>query len=241
MIIAITMMSVIFTEIKSYLKQDKMKNMKQCKVIRLPAAVDSDSKLYLNSGGALHLYTDDFGNTPNFTAQHLYLVSNDEIKEDDWVYLEASKSLRRILPNDTQDPENWIVVEGNCAVLREACKKVIATTDSSLGKDCYTGIRKDMAFFPLPQIPQSFIEAYLKAQGKIDEVMVEMNEGTGVFKWANDVVKRRSDNTAIIHQAKTYTRAEVSDIIYNVLGSFAAKHDVYFDGRDITQWIEENL
>jgi len=43
----------------------------------------------------------------------------------------------------------------------------------------------------------------------ITEVDLEMNEGTGVFAWANNVIKTRPDNTVIVHQAKMYSRAEM--------------------------------
>jgi hypothetical protein len=65
--------------------------------------------------------------------QHLYILSDEEIKEGDWYYNNTGRAieyLKHLLPSDGK-----------------YCKKIIATTDPEL--NC-------------PQIPQHIIEAYVK-------------------------------------------------------------------------------
>ena len=92
--------------------------------------------------------------------QHLYFVSNDEIKEGDWViadYIESPDGNR--IPNTLCRVSSCYTESMGFLGKRnvgtnleqqdfiENAKKVIATTDKLLG---------------LPQIPQSFIESYVK-------------------------------------------------------------------------------
>ena len=56
----------------------------------------------------------------------------------------------------------------------------------------------------IPSIPQSFIEAYAKADGKIYEVKIELDkiyDEVGVY--IDDRIKTREDNTVIIHPIKS--------------------------------------
>ncbi len=125
--------------------------------------------------------------------QHLYLVSDREIKEGDWYY----------------DPINELV-DNNYNLNSNGNKKIEATTDTSLkvARDEFTPSLRhpSMDYKTLPQIPQSFIEAYVKAEGDIKEVNIEMeylDKG-----WNENVlnrvfeIKTNSDNTVTIEIIK---------------------------------------
>lgn len=85
--------------------------------------------------------------------QHLYFITDDEIKEGDWVYNIFLKSIRKATGNDKAD-----------------VKKIIATTDKSL--KFWTNDENGKHIWSLPQPSQAFIEKYCKVGG-IDEVLVE--------------------------------------------------------------------
>lgn len=178
--------------------------------------------------------------------QNLYVVSNAEIKEGDWQYtkLHGVTNAKNLL---------WSKQENT--------RKIEATTDKSLNLICGhcgnvkiglpTGIcgicgkfrTKDL----IPQIPQSFIEAYVKAEGKITEINVEIEmlnideireRGKGFLNQDNSKIKTREDGTIIIHPSKAYTREEVKNLCTKALvlqGVFATKEKL------INKWIEENL
>ena len=141
--------------------------------------------------------------------QHLYITSDEEIKEGDWVYWELTSDVFQFKKLDcTQD------------YIKE-CKKVIATTDKFLGEPQLplSDAWRDWFKNRLPQIPESFIKAFVESNGTIKEVLVEYEEcqtfkddACGVrFGCCNSPIKlkTRSDNTIILSQAKTYTRDEV--------------------------------
>jgi hypothetical protein len=173
-----------------------------------------------------------------YRFQHLYLVSDDEIKEGDWMFNTHHNMI-------SKGPGG-----GN-----HYDKKIIATTDQSL---LYTR-EKDKDFrgaeyerkISLPQIPESFVKAYVEAQGNIKEVLVEY---TSSEEEANKVglslnaghrwnLKLRPNNTVIIHQAKTYTREEVIDKVLSYFDDFIEswRKEGAIDPIKSYKWFEDNL
>ena len=90
-----------------------------------------------------------------FSPKHLYILSNEEIKEGDW-FTDGKKAYH-----------NKVQLDGYIGF-----KKIIATTDPKL---LTTRISVDQDFnesyIPVPQIPQSFVELFVKEQ-RIDKVLV---------------------------------------------------------------------
>lgn len=88
----------------------------------------------------------------NQEPQHLYILSNNEIKEGDFFMSTfLSYPLHNVKEGYAEYPDT------------NNCKKIIATTDKTLG---------------LPQIPKEFIEAYILSynmgsMNTITEIMVE--------------------------------------------------------------------
>lgn len=167
--------------------------------------------------------------------QHLYLTFKRSKINRDCLY-----PTEYLMNNEM----NTIFKSGNNCDGLLTWNKIEASTDSSLG---------------LLQIPQSFIEAYVKADGKIEEVNIEMEK----YKSSNsgntaDIIenghhgdlyriKTREDNTVIIYQSKTYTIEEVINLIAK---AFKAGYERSYSGYpntdnhtkpNIDKWIEENL
>ena len=100
--------------------------------------------------------------------QHLYFLSNEKIKEGDW-YL-------NIVSNEI------VNVDFNIDYEQNHCKKIIATTDTSLLKDYSEQTLNGVACLPQPS--KSFIQAYIKAY----------NEGNPITKVLVEVEKSICDN-----------------------------------------------
>lgn len=86
-----------------------------------------------------------------YQPQHLYVLSDEEKKENDWVFHIANKQIFKYTKGENK---YW--------------KKIIATTDSSLKIGDNTGKSGDG--ISLPKIPQSFIEDFIIEYNKGNEV-----------------------------------------------------------------------
>lgn len=156
-------------------------------------------------------------------GRHLYLTSDREIKEGDWCITAYGKLIQ--FP---KEPEFAI----------EHYKKIEATTNSSLW---YLPTKEQRIDDNIPQIPESFIQAYVKANGDIKEVMIEYIEANNSFNGvyheeSGDFIKTRPNNTVIISQSKLYTRDEVIGIL--------AKYTIALRSVEVldkVKWAEENL
>jgi len=169
---------------------------------------------------------------------HLYLVSDEEIKEGDWF----------ITTNSGKNHNEKVLIEATRTTLEYVDKhdfKIIATTDKSKtefeGVEYFRdGTSKD-SYISLPQIPQSFIEAYVKAEGKIDKVMVEYVVHVMALDTMEESLhlKLREDNTVKIHkiEEKTFTKDELASAIER----FSWDKTQGVDIETVQEWIEENL
>lgn len=152
-------------------------------------------------------------------AQHLYLVSEEEIKEGDWMmmkddhpkgrlrkcweiypaFAEYGDDREQLMIDDPKDPKR-----GFGFLRRSETYKVIATTDKSLS---------------LPLIPNSFIEEWVAKQGKIDRVKIKLHR-VDIRERSNNVPHfvylPETNNLQIIIlpiEDKTYSREEVYRIL----------------------------
>lgn len=178
---------------------------------------------------------------PFWQAQHLYIFSNEEIKEGDWYYDEISEGINKATGAwskifKTTDYGNKV-------------KKIIAITDPELHKD---GVAK---------IPHSFIEEYITEYNKgsvIEWVNVEYQKfwyaDTNDFSHESlsephhgEILKLHKDNTIIIHKIKdSWTKEEhITDL--KKLWQFMEERSLNFLDDNLPQidnfdkWIEENL
>src|SRR6056297_230629 len=121
----------------------------------------------------------------------LYIITDEKIEEGDWFLY---------LSSDTPITYKCNKIDFTFERQRDECKKIIATTDSSLkiksGKDLtkeYITIEENLNGISLPQPSQAFIEAYCKAGG-IDEVLVEVEpvvfgevDGEIIYDWEHKI------------------------------------------------------
>jgi len=139
------------------------------KIVMLPT---EDSSCLCIADGRLYYYSKDkwFTKDCDTQPQHLYILSDDEIRKGDWFYngVNVEKTLR---------VESQIPFHG--------CKKIIATTDSKLTNLIY---KNEEDYFNydngdklntnklLAQIPQLLIEYYTKHQPEEVELEYEWIE-----------------------------------------------------------------
>jgi len=128
----------------------------------------------------------------DYKAQHLYIISDDEIKEGDWVYSKSRYSVGKVeeiqIAKKYKNDHSMLYCEINNEEIWSKlvdCKKIIATTDSSLKikvvdkntcKPIDSNIMHKYKNIHLPQPSQQFVEKYIEEYNKgniITEVMVE--------------------------------------------------------------------
>jgi hypothetical protein len=217
--------------------------LKKTTVVMLP----TNEKAVLSKDEFNHLFLGNYNSHDDGLNQHLYFISDDEIKDGVWQYDSWGKSISKA----TRSKE---------AGESHGFRKIIATTDSSLIND---GFRSDTKIL-MPQPSQGFLEIYVVEYNKgnqIKEVLVEYEEyckdiscGKNSCYLTNkcenlgfNLKVNSKDNTITIKKVKeSWSREEVatlinkfSDDVYN--GYYVAKLDVesILDQTDI--WIEQNL
>jgi hypothetical protein len=213
---------------------------KKLGVVMLPT--EKESKLLLSQIDGL-VYTDRVNSNGNnlYKPQHLYLTSDDEIKEGDRYYIEGADDIC-YANGDRPDSEG---------------RKIIATTDKSLSINKHISLDLDLP--SIPRIPSSFIKEFVKADGKITEVEADMIECTTALgamngEWvkkpkltdSNEVIISPVERLNLIVnryynyegiEEKMYSRDEVKELMYKALIR-GTNCDSQQEGE---QWIEDNL
>ena len=230
--------------------------LKKCKIVMLPnnqqtkyLMVYSDvektkGKLILNG-----LKNDEYKE-----YQHLYIISDDEIKEGDWFI----NDLNQIKKCTSRDTEGYIDFEGGFNTKPSSCKKIIATTDSSLWRPSHK-YASDVILLPQPS--QQFINKYIEEYNKgnmITDVLIEyelisneeyfgntVNPDYDVPYFDEKLKINPKDNTITIKKVKdSWSREEVIEF-GNKVKEYCKNgwksdslHRVFFEWD---KWIEENL
>lgn len=180
------------------LKEIGNKYYQECEVVML----DSNNKSYfgfLTKKGKevfndLRYFNMEMPQILDSVNQHIYFLSNEEIKEDDWCIF-----MYDLAPK-------YGICKGRNIQDKSLAKKIITTTDTSLG---------------LPQPSKSFIQAYIKAynEGKpITKVLIEyeiknISDDEGFFN-LTERIKINSSNEITIKKVKnSYTQQEVDDLL----------------------------
>lgn len=231
---------------------------KKHELVMLPTN-EKASTIWLNTNSQL-LHTHVSGEyKEKYNAQHLYILSDKEIKEGDWFH---DKILNVFVQAD-------IFTDLEYVNNSDLVKKIIATTDKSLTKKEYPIINGQHSTIItdcyLPQIPQSFIEYFVKQYNKgivIDKVMVEYyrrglnSDGIdadltgGVIIHKNDyyVPRINNDNTINIKPIKdSWSRKEVESLLHMVVNdSHCSINRVKQPNSNeyagfVNKWIEKNL
>lgn len=250
---------------------------KRCEVVKLPtnekATLKSD--LAINENNLLFQPSKLEGTWFFLNKfQHLYILSDDKIEEGDWVYennLNQETKIYQIIKREGKllffrfrSVPIWL--ENN----NHGCKKIIATTDTSLSSIIHsnypsgntTGVR---TLIEVPQIPQSFIDHYIQQYNKgniITEVMVEYVDNWYIYipsgKYHDDepvkmkgnlgegdyYLKVNPNNTINIKSLKdSWTREELVQILSEFGKDVVNKesHLPHMFELYAIDWIEQNL
>lgn len=202
-------------------------------------------------------------NGDGLNLQHLYIVSDDKIEEGDWVIING-KLIRQC--SKTVNENGFIEVSGFNAVLENACKKIIATTDTSLitcqcKKVGYHKLSCKQTY-NLPEPSQGFTKVFIEEYNKgnvITEVMVEYEKNepnpqtiSKEFDFDDvsfDLKINPKDNTITIKKLKdSWNKCEHAANLIKYRQDYEQfKKDSHFgpNQREIEEWsnkwIEENL
>jgi hypothetical protein len=224
---------------------------KRCKVVMLPTNQKAHKRDLVIHPDSKKLFQFQFEfNRCIEVAQHLYILSDDEIKVSDWYMVLPEDSVRQC--NMKFHPHRDF-------------KKIIASTDPSLSLQCKycgrikvisSGLCGNCGRFSsnlLPSPSQSFIEKYVEEynkRNKIEDIMIEYEEETNT-QIANEIplglhipehIKINSkDNTITIKKIKdSWTREEVVDLINKAI-VFVVLPNPDKTFKDLNKWIETNL
>ena len=216
-----------------------MEQFKRAQVIMLPTNVLSNISLS-NKTNNLVYNNNKHDTLSMFTNQHLYIISDDEIKEGDL--------------HITSDHSGFGFRK----------YKIIATTDTSLKVIIPRHNDFDSEYI-LPQPSQQFIEKYIESYNKgevITDVLVEyeknveMRQGypkpstaNGKTEWNYDKITSYNlkinpkDNTITIKKLKdSWNRKEIENKLNKLLRDYQnITHRKTSWSFDINKWIEENL
>ena len=209
---------------------------KRCKVVMIPT--NEKAQIYLREKQLIYhnVLQNNYDN-----GQHLYFLSDEEIREGDW-YMNNNVLFRA---DDKFD-------EGNNPNQNKANKKMLATTDSSLiindwlesKKNNLSGNYEQSNYLPQPS--QDFIKAYIEAYnaGKPIEwidVEYELKNATQIgapIRKQDAIygVKVNSKNEITIRKIKdSYSREEVIKLIKQF------DRGINMPITNVDKWIEENL
>ena len=184
------------------------------------------------------------------TYQHLYITSDEEVKEGDYT-IYCSIWLCKILKH-YGDQVLVVKVHDNTQtiVLISRHKKIIATTDTSLISinEQYFDVNKSrksaiLEQKTLPQPPQQFMQKYIEEYNKgnvITRVEIEYNPPYLNPEYNKESLKINSDSTINIKPIKdSWSREEVVELINKF-------NNIMSDDQQLTQfgldkWLEENL
>ena len=233
-----------------------MSTFKKAKVVMIPTEKSSlfthADELLFNKTGEREVNL-EYGTQP----QHLYILSDEEIKEGDWFINELNQVWKH---NGKVQPY-------------KGSKKIIATTDTSLIKTNHrytirpiyaskfednsrviaTVDSWDKKELIMPKPSQSFIEKYISEYNKgnvITDVLVEYEYIAGGRTSAAPEVYEKGfglqlkvspkDNTITIRPVKnSWSRNEVVELLTAWNFEFHENSEIYKQG--LNKWIEENL
>lgn len=210
---------------------------KKCKVVMLPTNEKANGMGIIVLNKQFNSLGLGYGNNID-NQQHLYIISDEEIKKGNWCINDNHDTLYQSDWN-VNETTNW--------------SKVIATTDISL---IFNHKEFPVTVPLLPSPSQSFIDKYISEYNKgniIIDVMVEYEDRlhyeNTIYKDSNKLeLKVSKDNTITIKRIKdSWSREEVKSLVIDgmrFMNSYIINHDT-LHGQVAKQvannWIEENL
>lgn len=222
-----------------------MSSFKKAQVIILPT--EDKTNISLNKNNTLILRDAYIISQDDEKYQHLYIISDDEIKEGDCVLTTLHSKIEQVLNNKT-----------SLEFYKQRAKKIIATTNTVLSRELRIQVGDDSNYIDVkyPQPSQQFIEKYIESYNKnevITDVLVELlsEESYGCdlayYGLSEPELKvNPKDNTIIIKEIKdTWNREEVKakllELLKDISDDETLLHHYAGDYREFNNWIEENL
>ena len=232
--------------------------LKQCKVVMLPTNQKAkEGMIYLKPKiGIFNEIASENHNNGVYDCkpQHLYIISDDEIKEGDWC-INTGGNIKDSFPfRVTKEVMN-----------NKFIKKIIATTDSSLEINSnfdYNHLlpnKNDFRFY-LPQPSEQFIQKYIEEYNRgniITDVLVEyelisneeyflntINPDDDVPYFDERLKINHKDNTITIKKIKdSYSREEVEKLLIECCGEISCEDGKLLgkNPEELYKWIKENL
>ena len=217
-----------------------MEQFKRAQVIMLPT--NNKSHIYSNKSiktlgyitGKIESDLEQFPNQTETQNQHLYIISDDEIKGEDWVLTTLLNKIERVLNNKT-----------SLEYYKQRAKKIIATTDTSLFTlvDCPVRGSDSNVKYILSQPSQQFIKKYIESYNKgevITDVLIEMEIDEEIAGYEHSYLKINSkDNTITIKKLKdSWNREEVKLLIEKYQDTFGTAQST---STFVQDWIKNNL
>lgn len=221
-------------------------------------STNKKSDLFINNVNGRLLY--DNNSTlhtvlPTGKYQHLYIISDEEIREGDW-FLVSETELHKCLSISTDgkifsteldlnDPFG----EDYYYFIKEEAKKIIATTDKSL--TISEIIYPEELIHVLPTVPDDFVVKFItkyNINNPITEIMVEYEGKSGrILSYGRGIIspdihlKVDNNNCITIYPIKeSWAREEVEKIIHDICGTMYKENTLY-PPQSVQKWIEQNL
>ena len=214
----------------------------KAKVHMLPTDKKSTLRLHSNKGGLSNNVSLRY-NANAWNPMHLYITTDEEIKEDDWM-------LNTNINNAICKAANSLLVN------KGGCFKIIATTDNSLGFAPFGG----QDIYTLPQPSNDFINKHIEKYNKgeqIVDVLIEyeileipeksfiINDEQQFITSMQSLIKVDKNNTITIKPVKDglkelclkdpELKKEVEALLYK------ATLDAVDNDFNFWKWIEKNL
>lgn len=227
--------------------------LKKRQVVMLPTNEKAkDSLIYKNQEGTIGLSQTRKYYLDSQKVQHLYFLSDEEIKEGDWLLSDGYEKM---------DPKYLGLARAakdQLAAIKEGytAKKIIATTDSLIIETYPSGLVTLTHCLPHPS--QSFLEVFVREYNKgnmIKELMVEYEEvpnknGLGQYnvESANFISQPKvnpKDNTITIKRVKeSWNREEMEKKLWEAWDAgycSALNNSKAIKGLTFKEWIEQTL
>lgn len=231
--------------VKSY----KEKPCIEASVVMLPTENQNYTELILNDSNQLCFQSkESFKNDRKSRKRfNLYFTIDEEIKEKNWYFrINPNKKLVDNIP--FQATKAVVATQSHLGFV-----KIVTATDESLKIEISIGNQGTAMFNSLPSPSNAFIQKYVEMQGKIDKVLIEMEEYYGEDMVAYDMypatmyrTKVAPDNTITTYPVKdNWNKQEITNRLLKILNdAFYEKYD-HMNLREkanfVDKWIEQNL
>lgn len=195
---------------------------KPCNVIMLPTDEFSCLATITTAFETLAYSSLPYGKDEDYQPQHLYIISDDEIKNDDWYLDEYNKVCQFV------DLSKYGLGHSS------KFKKIIASTDTKL-KIIIPNHNDFDSENQLPKIPKSFIKKYHE-KGGIDVVQIKYIDGNPKITTGNTI--------SIKSEKNQWDRNEIIDMFMELEQAMYSKSSEWKEGSAknfMLSWLKERL